>query len=305
MKKKSTDSQLTIMILPGDASRAKKYRVSERRYKLLRNAFFLFMGVCVLALFDYGSMRVKVAEYTSVKKENTSQRIELQTLTSKIDDLETHLSKLRLFDKKIRIMANLEAPAAVEEELMGMGGASSDDYLLTLEGKRDDLVGRLHADLTQLESEAMGQEESFTELQEYLLKQTTHLASTPSVWPTRGWATSSYGKRRDPFTGRIQVHKGLDIANRVGTSVITPADGIVTRVTRTPSLGKLVDISHGYGIKTRYAHLSEVLVKVGHRVKRGDKIAAMGNTGRSTGPHLHYEVVVNGVNVNPHNYILN
>ncbi|MCK4847303.1 MAG: M23 family metallopeptidase, partial [Deltaproteobacteria bacterium] len=97
----------------------------------------------------------------------------------------------------------------------------------------------------------------------------------------------------------------LDIANRVGTKVIAPGDGVVIRVTRLPSLGKLVEISHGYGVKTLYGHLSKTLVKVGQKVKRGDEIAAMGNTGRSTGPHLHYEVKVNGVHVNPGRYILN
>jgi murein DD-endopeptidase MepM/ murein hydrolase activator NlpD len=189
---------------------------------------------------------------------------------------------------------------------MGMGGASpEEDTFPTLGARRKALINQMHSDLAQLEGETAVQEQSFTELQEFLLKQSSLLASTPSVMPTRGWITSTFGKRKDPFTGRRQKHKGMDISNRVGTQVVAPADGIVTKIRRMASLGKLVEVSHGYGIKTRYGHLSNTFVKVGQKVKRGQKFAAMGNTGRSTGPHLHYEVIVNGVHVNPSRYILN
>jgi murein DD-endopeptidase MepM/ murein hydrolase activator NlpD len=97
----------------------------------------------------------------------------------------------------------------------------------------------------------------------------------------------------------------MDISNRIGTDIVVPADGIVTKIKRFASLGKMVEINHGYGIKTRYGHLSKSYVKVGQKIKRGQKIASMGNTGRSTGPHLHYEVIVNGVHLNPSRYVLN
>jgi murein DD-endopeptidase MepM/ murein hydrolase activator NlpD len=101
------------------------------------------------------------------------------------------------------------------------------------------------------------------------------------------------------------MHKGLDIANRAGTSVVAPADGIVVLTGADTGLGKMVSISHGYGIKTSFGHLSEIFVKPGQKIKRGAEIGRMGNTGRSTGPHLHYEVSLNGVSVNPAKYILN
>lgn len=297
---------LTFMLLPDDSSRARRFRLSELRFKVARNFFIVFMLACTIALIDYGSMRVKYSEMGKVMRENTSQKIELQELNSRIGGLQTKLSKLQMFDKKLRIIANIETPAKADEDHTGMGGADADaGYFLGVADKRKELVGRMHSDLTQLETEAGFQERSFTELQEYLIKQSSLFASTPSIRPTKGWGTSSYGKRKDPFTGRTQSHKGLDIANRIGTEIVAPGDGIVTRVARLSSLGKLVEVSHGYGIKTRYAHLSKSFVKVGDKIKRGDKLAAMGNTGRSTGPHLHYEVVVNGVNVNPSKYILN
>ncbi|MEK7828495.1 MAG: M23 family metallopeptidase, partial [Deltaproteobacteria bacterium] len=114
-----------------------------------------------------------------------------------------------------------------------------------------------------------------------------------------------FGYRISPFTGLRQMHEGLDIANAVGTPVFAPADGIVSKVDRENGLGKTISINHGYGIVTRYGHFSDIYVHVGKRVKRGEKVAAVGNTGRSTGPHLHYEVLVNGINVNPEKYILN
>jgi len=131
------------------------------------------------------------------------------------------------------------------------------------------------------------------------------LAHTPSIWPVHGWVTSGFGFRTNPFTGLNQMHEGLDIANRAGTPVIAPADGIVSDTGRDASYGNVVVISHGFGMITRFNHLSKIFVRAGQRVKRGDKIAEVGTTGMSTGPHLHYEVRVNGIPVNPLRYIVN
>ena len=131
------------------------------------------------------------------------------------------------------------------------------------------------------------------------------LAHTPSVWPTKGWVSSRFGYRISPFTSEREFHKGLDISTRKKSPVIAPSDGIVSSVRWDHGYGKLLSISHGYGVKTRYAHLDEVLVKQGQYVKRGQKIALVGDTGRTTGPHLHYEVHLNEVPVNPLRYILN
>jgi murein DD-endopeptidase MepM/ murein hydrolase activator NlpD len=273
--------------------------------KAARNfAIVLLLGLSFI-IYDYGKMRLAATELSNLKKENTSQKIELHTLSSKINDLESGIAKLKLFDKKLRIIANLEEPTPPQES-MGMGGASPDeDTFPTLGSKRKALINQMNSDLDQLEGETFLQEQSFTELQEHLFKQSSLLASTPTVLPSRGWITSNFGKRIDPFTGRVHMHKGMDIANRVGTPIFAPADGIVTKIKRMASLGELIEVSHGYGMKTRYSHLSKSFVNVGQKVKRGDKIAAMGNTGRSTGPHLHYEVFVNGVQANPRRYVLN
>jgi murein DD-endopeptidase MepM/ murein hydrolase activator NlpD len=108
-----------------------------------------------------------------------------------------------------------------------------------------------------------------------------------------------------PFTGRRQFHRGLDIASHSGTPIISPADGVVTFTGRKGLMGNMLTLEHGYGMVTRYGHLKKILKKRGERVKRGETIALVGNTGRSTGPHLHYEVRLNGVAVNPTKYFLN
>ena len=131
------------------------------------------------------------------------------------------------------------------------------------------------------------------------------LAHAPSIWPVHGWVTSGFGFRTNPFTGLTQMHEGLDIANRIGTPVIAPSDGIVSDTGKDSAYGNFIVISHGFGINSRFLHLSKILVRPGQRVKRGDKVAEVGTTGKSTGPHLHYEVRVNGIPVNPLRYIVN
>ncbi len=296
---------LTILIIPHDSSGIRQLKIPARLIRFFTAFLVVFILGISFIVYDYGNMRLQVTTLNDLKKENTAQKIELQNFSAKIKDLESQVARLKLFDKKLRIIANLEKPGQ-SDDVLGMGGASLDEVdPLSLDSKREQLVHKMRLNLEQLKTEVEEQEKSFAELHGYLLKQSSLLASTPSIWPTRGWVTSRYGKRISPFTGLPQMHRGIDIANRVGTPIIAPGDGVVIKVSRDRYLGKMLIIDHGYGIRTTYGHLSEIFVKVGQKVKRGDKIAAMGNTGRSTGPHLHYEVAVNGVSVNPTRYILN
>jgi murein DD-endopeptidase MepM/ murein hydrolase activator NlpD len=141
-------------------------------------------------------------------------------------------------------------------------------------------------------------------LDQYLLDKESFLKSTPTLLPTKGWITSYYGPRLSHYSGRVKMHEGLDIGASTGTPIISPADGIVTYSGQKPSFGKFVQIDHGYGIETVYAHNSTLKVKKGQRVNRGTLLATVGSTGYSTGPHLHYEVRVNGTPVDPLYFIL-
>ncbi len=143
------------------------------------------------------------------------------------------------------------------------------------------------------------------ELDQHLLDKDSFLHSTPTLMPANGHLTSSYGPRMSPYAGRVKMHEGLDIGAPIGTMIVAPADGVVTYSGPKPGFGNFVQIDHGYGVETIFGHASSVNVKKGQKVSRGDKIATVGNTGYSTGPHVHYEVRVNGTPVDPLYYVLN
>lgn len=145
---------------------------------------------------------------------------------------------------------------------------------------------------------------NMTKLWDNLSERRDLLDHTPSIYPAYGWVSSHFGYRNDPFTGKVTLHKGLDVAGPIGTPVFSPASGVVSYVGYEPGYGKIVSIDHGFGVVTRFAHNSKIFVKVGQSVTRRDKISAIGNTGRSSGPHVHYEVRVNGIPVDPKNYVL-
>jgi murein DD-endopeptidase MepM/ murein hydrolase activator NlpD len=141
-------------------------------------------------------------------------------------------------------------------------------------------------------------------LDQFLLDKESFLRSTPTLLPTKGWITSYFGPRKSQFSGRIKMHEGIDIGARPGSQIISPADGLVTFAGKKPGFGYFVQVDHGYGIETIYAHASKLEVLVGDITKRGMILARVGSTGLSTGPHVHYEVRVNGTPVDPMYYIL-
>jgi murein DD-endopeptidase MepM/ murein hydrolase activator NlpD len=167
----------------------------------------------------------------------------------------------------------------------------------------EDRVSLLTEEVERLGLVADASELSLLELVQQLQEKHRLLASSPAIWPTKGWLTSRFGSRISPFTGRRQFHSGIDIAGRRGTDVIASARGVVRYAGKRGPLGNTVIIDHGYGVRTHYGHTDEILVKPGEEVERGQVIATLGNTGRSTGPHLHYTIEVKGKPVNPLNYI--
>jgi len=128
-------------------------------------------------------------------------------------------------------------------------------------------------------------------------------SAVPTLWPTRGWLTSGFGVRVDPVTAERTMHRGVDIATAPGAPVVAPSDGVVLYAGMDGVYGNLLVLDHGCGVRTRYGHLAEIAVARGQAVKRGTAIAMVGNTGRSTGPHLHYEVQVDGIAENPSRFV--
>jgi hypothetical protein len=296
-----------ILIFSKKASTIRRYRFPRVLAKLI----CLGIPICFILLgyfsFDYVMMRQEVLELNRLREETQLQRTHIRFFSEKIGEVENKIAGMREFDRRLRILANLEGPGGKTRQFIGVGGPPPADIRETLLLQRNEaeLVQQMRHDLGRLDGEAGAEGDSLRELESLLQNKEVQLANTPSIWPARGWLTSGFGYRISPFTGLRQRHEGIDISNRVGAPVITPADGLITNIGREWGFGKILVVSHGFGFTTRYAHLHRINVKVGQKVKRGQKVAEIGNTGRSTGPHLHYEVMVNGVPVNPMKYILN
>jgi murein DD-endopeptidase MepM/ murein hydrolase activator NlpD len=298
---------ISILFFGHHNSRTKQLRISKRLFKILLylSAFTLLAGTFFLS--DYIQVKKRAFDVYRIEQEMNAQKSQIYFFLTRVERLEGHLSRFKEFDRKIRIIANLERSGQENTPLMGIGGPSPSDIREKFKERDDEkgLILQMRSDVERLQSEAVSREESLFELLKLLLAKKETLAHTPSIWPVQGWVTSGFGFRTHPFTGLSQMHEGLDIANRVGTTVIAPASGIVSDIETNQLFGKILVISHGFGITTRYAHLHRVLVTLGYKVKRGDKIAELGMSGAATGPHVHYEVRINNIPTNPIQYILN
>jgi len=281
--------------------------MSKKLLKILLHLSAFALLVTIFFLSDYIQVKKRAFDVYRLRQEMKGQTSQIHYFLPKVEELERQLSVFKDFDRKIRIIANLERRGQETAPLMGIGGPSPSDIREKLKEREDEkgLILQMSSDIDRLQSEAASREESFFELLKLLLTKKQTLVHTPSIWPVQGWLTSGFGFRTHPLTGLSQMHEGLDIANRVGTTVIAPANGIVSDIETDQLFGKIVVISHGFGINTRYGHLHRVLVRLGQKVKRGDKIAELGMSGGTTGPHLHYEVRINNLAANPVQYILN
>jgi murein DD-endopeptidase MepM/ murein hydrolase activator NlpD len=235
-----------------------------------------------------------------------SQNKQVQTFAKQIDVLKKQVRNLATLEDQVRLIADIQKTGNASG-LIGIGGIPENDLDqdIPLEERHSSLIREMHEQLSQTQQATNQKNLDFKDLIAKLEKKRNLLASTPSIRPVDGWITSRFGYRKSPFTGKRSFHSGLDISNRPGTKIIATADGTVTYAARKMYLGNLVVIDHGYGKVTRYAHCKKFLVKQGQKINRGEAIATVGNTGQSTGPHLHYEVRINGAPVNPIKYILN
>jgi murein DD-endopeptidase MepM/ murein hydrolase activator NlpD len=304
---RAPERSYTLMIIPSAKSRVRKIVVRER---LLKGAVAAAgAGALVLALLLIGVVRSRyqVAELEGLRAEATAQRVKAAQLAQDLVELQNGMSRLRKFEARLRTAFDLDRDFYSQESLLGIGGGETSlaDMLSGLDVRQADLVAQVERDLERMKGRVEAQEQGFSELVSFLEDRRSLLASTPSIMPVRGWVTSGFRRRNDPFTQNMVWHRGLDISTAMGTPVIAPADGVVTYTGRKVDFGNIVTLDHGYGYLTRYGHNSKVLVRAGQQVRRGQVIAFVGNTGKSTGPHLHYEVLRNDVPVNPQDYIIN
>jgi len=282
-----------LIFLQEGSSKKREYNFSRRLYWVCIGAFTLaFMLISITAgvfLYQWYSARaVNQQAHRNVELEQ-----QLTIAEEKIDNLTQRIESLRLTNNDLRIYAQL--PQLDEAtQLMGIGGSlpyQEQPYI-----GAEDVLTRLE----ELDRQIGLQERSLAEVSDQLEDQEEYIKHVPSVRPVVGGSiTSLFGRRRDPFTGQLEPHMGLDISGQVGMPVYGTAEGKVVYTGREHAYGKTVVIDHGNGYKTRFAHLNRYFVHKGQKVSRGDLIAEMGNTGRSTGPHLHYEVIKDNVHLNP------
>lgn len=298
---------IRILFFGLHTSRTRQLKISKRSFKILLHLSAFTLLVTIFFLSDYVQVQKRAFDVYRLRQEMKGQTSQIHFFSAKVEELERQLSGFKDFERKTRIIANLERRGQGVVPLMGIGGPSPSDIREELKERGDEkaLILQMRSDIERLQSEAVSSEESLSQLIRLLLIKKQLLVHTPSIWPVQGWVTSVFGFRTHPLTGLSQMHEGLDIANRVGTTIIAPASGIVSDIDTDQLFGNIVVISHGFGVTTWYAHLHKVLVKLSQRVERGDKIAELGMSGRTTGPHLHYEVRINNIPANPVQYILN
>jgi murein DD-endopeptidase MepM/ murein hydrolase activator NlpD len=304
-KKARKKKYYTFMFVPGSTARVRTLKISR---SVLATVLLSLAGVLVLSVYlvcKYSDVKGQARELQSMREELMQQKAQVQNYALNLIDYKRQMFLIRDLDTKLRRALSL-GPRDKAQQLLGIGGPDELglENLATIgEKKQGEALREMHQEVTQLREAASKQETSLHTLIEYFEEKRSLSASTPSVWPVRGWVTSPFGNRISPLSGERQFHAGIDIMAEIGTPVVAPADGMVIKAGFEAGYGNMVELSHGYGLRTVFGHSSRLNVKAGQHVKRGDIIAYVGDTGSSTGPHLHYEVRLNSLPVNPDRYL--
>lgn len=331
--------QVTFFIVSNDSGRTRKLVLPTAWLRFAGLAAAFVALAMAAGLVDYFGLLVQSMENKRLRTENAQLVKQFQVVETKVSALENSLERVKTFTQKLRLITNIDtqdrvlqltmgakptapnSPAPAEDyepmdERMSQDGLAAQDEVFAPEHPVDEIGGEIaeqpsvkdYASLViridRAVKETQLKEQSVIELWESLADRQGLINATPNIKPAKGWLTSRFGRRLNPVTGRMAMHAGLDIAAAPGSPVVAPADGIVTFASYDESYGKLVSIDHGYGVTTRFAHNSQIMVHVGQRVTKYQVISMVGSTGRSTGPHVHYEVRINGTPVDPINYIL-
>lgn len=298
--------KITIVYLPDGIKAVRQFKIPKVIFSIVLVLSFFATAFLVWASNDYLELKQELPDNLKLVQENNQYKSQLSVLAGKIDQMNKKMLEVKEYENKLKSLVNLDTGDR-DAQFLGIGGA--DTSLLDAEnsgGKSSQrLVRLMHQSLDDLDTEISVKTQAKTKLFNFLEKQKSMVSCTPSIAPADGWVSSRFGYRISPFTNKKEFHSGLDISSRVGSEISAPSDGVVSSIEKTDGLGLRLTVNHGYGFNTVYGHLSKVLVSKGQAVKREQKIALMGNTGRSTGSHLHYEVHLNGAPVNPERYILN
>lgn len=331
--------KVTFFVISNDGGFTRQLVVSAVWVRAAITAAVVLGIALAVGMVDYFGLIAQSIENKRLKVEITQLRNQFEIVEGKLDVLENSLERVKTFSKKLRLITNIDqedrplrlaiGPVPQSGESVEQWGEAVADRMPASKLENRDDVFFEKPPLDEAKGELMKQksgqrdyatlavridravkesklrEQSVLDLWELLAERQSLITATPNILPVRGWPTSRFGFRESPFTGRPMMHTGFDLAAAPGTPIYAPADGVVSFAGYDEGYGKLISIDHGYGVVTRFGHNSQIYVTVGQKVSRWDVIGTVGNTGRSTGPHLHYEVRVNGMPVNPANYILN
>lgn len=300
------ERQWTVVIVPNGSGESRAVKVSWRALRV----GLTVLGVLVAgaAVFGYTavSKTIDLSRLDRLERRNQLLAEELARAQHLVADLSDTVAAIAQRDEQVRLLAGLD-PTDPDVQLAGIGGPApawtEREHILS-EGAEGREALSLRAELDNLLRRANLLSGSFHEAVESLTVHVDRLERTPSIWPTSGWFTSPFTMSRiHPIHHEARPHEGIDVSAPKGTPILAPARGRVVDVSQRSGYGKMVTLDHGYGVVTRYAHCDKILVRVGEWVNRGERIALVGNTGITTAPHLHYEVIVRGRPVDPRTYI--
>lgn len=285
----------TLIVVPHAKARFRKFQVSVKLTRWVAGVSGVGALILTGILIHYTSIAAEVHQLRRMREENQVLLTKTREYEENAGKLQAKVQNLQNMVTKLGVMAGLDQ-SLPDATLGGVGGVSGIDSIApTIERAPS---------LTKMEDSVSALTAKSSRLEEFFKGQRVLLASTPSIWPVRGYLSATFGNRIDPFTGQKDFHSGLDVSTPLGTKIQAPADGVVISCGVRGAYGNAMVIDHGFGVVTQYGHMASFSVKAGQKVRRGDTIGFVGSTGRSTGPHLHYEVWVRDQAQNPIQYIL-
>jgi murein DD-endopeptidase MepM/ murein hydrolase activator NlpD len=289
--------------VPHDAEPSRVVEVSYRVVKTAISGALMAAAAALVLGYMTVSRTVDLSKSARLTQENARLEQQLDELNGRLATLADTLTRISQRDARIRVLANLE-PIDPQVQAAGIGGPT----VAGVEGDAGSAMRRtseVRVDLNALIRRANLLASSFKETADSLAVHSARLSATPSIMPTQGWLSSAFSSMRShPILHVARPHEGIDVTAPMGTPIEAPAAGVVREAGWESGYGNTIVIDHGFGTVTKFAHASKILVREGQRVSRGQRIALVGNTGLATGPHLHYEVHVNGRPVDPLRYVL-
>lgn len=331
-----TSDAYTVVVFRGSSSKPLRFSFPRKFVRKLLILAAILVVADLLVISHYVIRTGEVWQLSAFRAEAMGAREQTAAFSAAIDDLKKRLSTMGEVNQRLRVMLGIDVSKPAGDLANGRGGEDgplpdgktsvlgNGSATSGLEPRQqvseardanqsevdfatesiEEVTQQVRESLEALVREAKQQEEALESLTQVAEQRSTQWASTPSIWPVRGWVTSAFGPRVSPFTEKPAWHDGLDIGAQANSPVQAPALGRVVTVAFDSKMGNMVKLDHGYGIETVYGHLAKSLVKEGQRVKRGDVVALVGSTGLSTGPHLHYMVKKNGQALDPTKFIL-